>query len=306
MSNREARVDVHAIAHHVPSGNKHLEHVCTLCREQPMLRPLAVEALLHAPLAVLVDPDAAMLGRSSALVTTGRASAQPCQARALRDAPGDGPLPLRQVRNVDAGIPQFSAVLFSDMAHFHEFMPDAQRHCFLPECGDDILMQLAEQGIPLVIDPGARHALYLAAEEHRPWQAACGRDVATADFGKVVSVSAESAPSPLLLDRLSALLVGLEAVERVYLCRTYPRVEACDSGPSSDGSLTLLIQCPDQTVVDRVCRALPLLGWDLPASDAPSKVLSMLDCRTPEPDVAALLTPVYDAAMGAWLHRYWA
>lgn len=86
-----------------PCGDKHLERLCGLCREQPRLKPLVMEALLHTPLAVLARP--------AGLLLTGRSRIEVAQARVL-DEPEPVPIPLQPIRHLTGGIPEFSAAVF--------------------------------------------------------------------------------------------------------------------------------------------------------------------------------------------------
>lgn len=262
----------------LPMGDVGLERACRLCHEQPGLKPLVFEALLHAPLALLIDPGTAAPSPGIRLMTLERV------------------VPM-QVRHRSLGIMAFSNALFSGITHFYAFMPERGHHCFTFPDGHDLIAQLAASNRPLWVDPGTRHSLGFGQDELRAWLAAWEDTPRAPDpFEQGGCEFRQAVAHPqLLLDRLATFLARLQAVERAYLVWVRPL------GSKEDFHLTLVIRCPDTAVTERIRRALPLLNQGLGRDETPQRLLSITCHPGFERDAATLLQPIYDRSIGQWL-----
>lgn len=263
-----------ASAIRVPVGDVSLSRLCRLSHTAPLLKPLVFEALLHASVAVLCDPG----------------SSPPPSGTLI-----NGAMPLRQVCYPGAGIPEFSNAVFSDLANFHAFAPEkAPHHCVVPESTFLLMEDLAGLPMPLVIDPGTRHALVLSNAELRRWLARW-RDTPlatdplehdTLDTRPGVACQAE------LLDRLMVFLASLPTVQRAYLL-------AGTIGSTGESTLTLAVVCHDTVTEMRIRRALPLLedGFEM----APLSFLPLVRyAQVVGHAVEANWPAIYDRALGQW------
>ena len=189
----------------LPMGDAGLERAFILCREQPALKPLVFEDLLHAPLAVLVEPD----------------EPAPLPARPVTQR--DSVVPM-QIRNLSIGLTEFCSAVFSDLAHFRAFASGRARQCTGFENGRNPITQFASAGSPLIVDPGARHALWFSREEMRTWLADWEDGAsASGSFGQDNYEFDRSYILPqLLLDRLAVFLPPFQTLERAYLCFAGP------------------------------------------------------------------------------------
>ncbi|UQY81758.1 hypothetical protein [Ralstonia pseudosolanacearum] len=257
-----------------PIGDVCLSRLCRLSHTEPQLKPLVFEALLHAPIAVLCDPG----------------SSPPPSGTLI-----NSDVLLRQVRHPEAGIPEFSNAVFSDLIHFHAFAPDkAPHHCVVPESTLHLIEDVAGLPIPLVIDPGTRHAVVLPSAELRTWLARW-RDTPLATDPlehDTLDTQPGVACSALLLDRLAVFLAMLPTVERAYLLTG-------TIGSTGGSTLTLAVTCNDTATEMRIRSALPLLEDGLEMAP-----LSFLPLARYAQDVRYAVDmhwpAVYDRALGQW------
>ncbi|API75399.1 hypothetical protein AC251_13035 [Ralstonia pseudosolanacearum] len=258
----------------LPAGDADLSRLCRLSHAEPQLKPLVFEALLHARIAVLCDPG----------------NSPPPSGTLINND-----VLLRQVRHPEAGIPEFSNAVFSDLIHFHAFAPDkAPHHCVVPESTLHLIEDVAGLPIPLVIDPGTRHAVVLPSAELRTWLARW-RDTPLATDPlehDTLDTQPGVACSALLLDRLAVFLVMLPTVERAYLLTG-------TIGSTGGSTLTLAVTCNDTATEMRIRSALPLLEDGLEMAP-----LSFLPLARYAQDVRYAVDmhwpAVYDRALGQW------
>ncbi|AXW36137.1 hypothetical protein CJO88_22960 (plasmid) [Ralstonia solanacearum] len=258
----------------LPTGDADLSRLCRLSHAEPQLKPLVFEALLHARIAVLCDPG----------------SSPPPSGTLVNKA-----VLLRQMCHPEAGIPEFSNAVFSDLANFHAFAPEkAPHHCVVPESTFRLIEDLADARMPLVIDPGTRHALVLSNRELWAWLARW-RDTPPAtdplEHDTLDTQPGVACPA-LLLDRLAVFLAMLPTVERAYLLTG--TIES-----TGELTLTLAVNCHDTVTEMRIRRALPLLEDGLamaPLSFLPLVRYAQVVARA----VEAHWPAIYDRALGQW------
>lgn len=258
-------------------GDVHLSRLCRLSQTEPQLKPLVFEALLHAPLAVLCDPG----------------SAPPPSGTHINKA-----VLLRQVRHPEVGIPDFSNAVFSDLAYFQAFAPDhAPHHCMVPESTLRLIEDVADPPMPLVIDPGTRHAVVLSGVELRTWLVRW-RDTPPAtdplERGTLDTRPRVACPAALL-DRLMVFLATLPTVARAYLL-------AGTIGSTGESTLALAVACHDTVTELRIRRALPLLEDGL--AMVPLSFLPLVRyAHVVGHAVDAHWPAIYDRALGHWARR---
>jgi hypothetical protein len=264
----------------LPTRDNGLIYLCRLAREDASFLPLVFEALLHMPVALLVDP-----GKSPPLLGTGM----------------EREYPLLQIRHPATGIIEFSAALFSDMEHFHAFHPERAPYSFGFPSGLEPFEQIAACSLrlPVVVDPCSPHAVVLPHEKLKHWLAIWRASPRPADpmarNGCVFRESTEF--SQPLLDRLAAFLSRFDAVERAYLVSTHPvdyPEYAC---------LTLAVSCSDDSLLERIGRALGLLRYGLLAEETPKLLVPLARYPALDRDFASALQPVYVRAMSRWLYE---
>lgn len=258
----------------LPTGDADLSRLCRLSHTEPRLKPLVFEALLHAPVAVLCDPG----------------SAPPPSGTHINNA-----VLLRQLRHPEAGIPDFSYAVFSDLDYFHAFAPEeAPHHCVVPESTFRLIEDLAAPPMPLVIDPGTRHAVVLPGVELQTWLARW-RDTPPAtdplEHGTLDTRPGVTCPA-VLLDRLMVFLATLPTVERAYLL-------AGTIGSTGEPTLALAVVCHDTVTELRIRRALPLIEDGL--AMAPLSFLPLVRyAQVVGHAVEANWPAIYDRALGQW------
>jgi len=304
------------------SAERRLVWMCRLAREQPGLKPLAFEALLQAQVLVWVDavasaPDQRQglgghQGRGHSRCPTPRDSEHDSKIDRLRGSASIGallPLAFRKTRYPNGDEAERAAAIFTDLAHFENHVTQQganqgahERHCYVPGATCEVLHALAEQGLPLEIDPGSRHRLYLTGTQVQQW-------LSNWEAGQPKPPASPTGrqfllwePHPTLLDRLGAFLAQFEAVGRGWVCQFGDDLMGDGAGPaalggSEPGTLLLDTMAPEDE--ERIRRALPLisegirlpyrpLGW---VATMPRPFAEMPGQRQ------ELLTPVYDRAM---------
>ncbi|MGA3953872.1 hypothetical protein ACI2TT_23625 [Ralstonia nicotianae] len=257
-----------------PIGDVCLSRLCRLSHTEPQLKPLVFEALLHAPIAVLCDPG----------------SSPPPSGTLI-----NSDVLLRQVRHPEAGIPEFSNAVFSDVAHFHAFAPEkVPHHCMVPLSTFRLIEDLANLPMPLAIDPGARHTLVLSSAELRRWLAKW-RDTPLATDPlehDTLDTRPGVACQAALLDRLMVFLGMLPTVERAHLL-------AGTIASTGAPTLTLAVACQDTLTEMRIRRALPLLEDGL--TMAPLSFLPLVRYASVVTHAVEAHWPaIYDRAVGQW------
>ena len=297
------------------SAERRLVWMCHLAREQPGLKPLAFEALLQAHVFVWIDAVASALDQRQGLRDRCQA---PCEVEhdskldSFSGSTSSGAslsLSFRKTRYPSGGVADQAAAVFTDLAHFqaHVTQQGAQqgareRHCYVPHATCEVVRALAEQGLPLEIDPGSRHRLYLTGTQVQQWLSSweAGQPPPAASPAGRQFVLWEAHPT--LLSRLGAFLAQFEAVGRGWVCQFGDGLMgdgACHAalGGSEPGTLLLETMAPEDE--ERIRRALPLisegirlpyrpLGW---VATMPRPFADMPRHRQ------ELLTPVYDRAM---------
>lgn len=261
----------------LPTRDNGLLYLCRLAREDARFLPLVFEALLHAPVALLVNPGDKPVSPGLKL---------------------DCEYPALLFRHPGKGVPEFSVALFSDLDHFYAFLPEQCPHCMaIP--GLEALEQLAILRHPVAIDPCSAHALVLQSEQVANWLAIWRASPRPADpmarNGCVFREATEF--SQPLLDRLAAFLSRFDAVERAYLVSTHPidyPEYAC---------LTLVVSCSDDSILERIGRALGLLRYGLLAEATPKLLVPLAQYPALDRDFTNALQPVYVRAMGRWLYE---
>jgi len=264
----------------LPLGHLGFERIGRQCHEAPHLKPLAFEALLHTPLALVIEDPAA-----------------------TADVSKEGWLqtPPLLIQLADSGIPQSLHAVFSDLEHFRVFMPERYFHGVSVPVGSHLIApMLADSRYPIVVDPRTSHSVVFGYDEMRAWLLAWHQFQLVHCPLPPGDYEYEQAPClpQCLLDRLSAYLTSWPAdIKRAYVVRM------CSSEkPHTGFKLALAIECGSDVVAARVLRALPLLNWGV--EDMEQRLLDVLLLnRYPElmPKFAAALSPVYDRAMSPWL-----
>lgn len=269
--------------HEFKAADQHLVRMCKLGREHPGLKPLAFEALMRA--GVIVWVDAFYAG------PTGGLGIQSSGQR----------LPFRQLRNPAGGVAEFAAAFFTDLAHFHEYVEESglgQRQCYLPQDTPEVVRALAEQGLPVIIDPGSSHRLYLTRTQVRDWLSVWERagHPQPADLpGGRQFVSWEAHPA--LLDRLGAFLAQFETVDRAWVC------QLGDGLPNLHEGGTLLLSNRGAEF-ERIRQALPLISDGLRNARALHSISTLPRPFEEMPrQRQELLAPVYDRSMSLYRGR---
>ncbi len=304
------------------SAERRLVWMCHLAREQPGLKPLAFEALLQAHVFVWIDavvsaPDQRQSRQDQQGRDHNRCQA-PCEGEhdsksGSFSGPTTGgalPLSFRKTRYPDGGVAEHAAAVFTDLAHFEAHVTQQaahlaahDRHCYVPLATCEVVRALAEQGLPLEIDPGSRHQLYLTSTQVRQWLSEweAGQPLPAAKPAGRQFVLWE--PHPTLLDRLGAFLAQFETVGRGWVCQfgdglggdgAAGNAALCGSEP---GTLLLDTMAPEDE--ERIRRALPLISEGIRLPYRPLGWVAAMP--RPFADMSRhrqeLLTPVYDRAM---------
>jgi hypothetical protein len=265
------------------ASDSHLVNLCRLTRGNPAFKPLVFEALLRTDMLVWLDQSA---------------SARGIQTHGLSFEDSDW-LPIRRLRYPEGGVAEYAAAFFTDKAHFNAYvreMEPAQRQCCLPHDNQVALNSVVAHRLPLVIDPGSPHHVYLTADQVRDWVTAvelCDRQPMLLPRSREFQAWAAA---PLLVERLSAYLGQFEAIERAWVCRLGEREPRLGEG----GTLLLSHTGAD---CHRIRCALPLISYGLTRTQALNWI-APLDRPIDEmpPQRRELLTPVYDRAA---LPRRW-
>lgn len=257
------------------ANDSHLINLCRLTRGNPAFKPLVFEALLRTDMLVWMDPSATIRGM---------------QSPGLSFDDSDW-LPIRRLHYPEGGVAEYAAAFFTDKVHFNAYVQDRepnQRQCCLPRDNRAALKAVVGHRLPLVIDPGSAHQVYLTASQMRDWVAAvepCDRQPATLPRSREFQAWAAA---PLLVERLSAFLGQFETIERAWVCRLGDREPRLGEG----GTLLL-----DDASADwhRIRCALPLLSYGLTRMQALNWI-APLDRPIDEmpPQRRQLLAPVYD------------
>ena len=260
----------------LPVASLAFERLSRMCWRSPQLRPMAFEALLQMRLALLIDPTSPPRKIIPGVLLT---------------------VPV-QMRAVDDGIPEFSSIVFSDMGYGERFIPEkGYQVCYgmnSEELFDSLLIGFSQ---PVVVDPHTDHMFYISRPELSNWLAAWvntppARD--PFDHGRWEFEEVTSHPQ-FLLDRLHMLLASLAMVERAYIVSgRWPDFGAAGS------RLTLMVDCPESAPLERIRRALPLLGMGYFHSDVPQDLLQLNRRPGVASTVRAKLTPVYDRSVATW------
>lgn len=246
-------------------GDRSIQRRCMQAREAPSLLPLVIEQLIHSPIAIwLCEPSQDVPGHPEAVS-----------------------LSLQQVNQ--------AAVLFTNVAHCERasnLAGLAERHCWVPDNAQQALREFVEQRLPLLIDPGAAHSLFVSVADLQAllsaWESGEPQPAA-------LPLSREFTPFPaqqVLLDRLAAYLGQFPEVEQAWVCSL---------GASEGGALVLQASTPDD---GRIRQALPLLSHGM----RPMHSLFWLTALSrPFKDLPAerqaLLLPVYNRVMAG--RRAW-
>ncbi len=264
----------------LPARDNGLLYLCRLAHEDAGFLPLVFEALLHLPVALLIDPG---------------------DARPTPGATICCKHPLLQIRHPAKGVPEFSAALFSDMEHFYAFHPQRAPYCFGYRSGLEPLERIAAHPLrlPVAVDPCSPHAVVLPYERLKNWLALCRSVPRPADPMEPngCAFRQSSAFPQQLLDRLAAFLCRFEEVERAYLIYSHPF-----DHPDRE-RLTLAVSCSDAGELERIGRAFGLLGDNLPGDVRPRLLLPLSRYRALERDFVRYLQPVYARPLGRWLHE---
>ena len=264
----------------LPARDNGLLYLCRLAREDAGFLPLVFEALLHMPVALLVDP-----GESPPLPGTGM----------------EREYPLLQIRHPATGITEFSAALFSNMEHFHAFHPERAPYSFGFPSGLEPLEQIVANylRLPVAIDPCSPHAVVFPHENLQHWLAVWHSAPCPANPMEPngSAFRQEVAFSQKLLDRLAAFLGRFASVECAYLIYSHPI-----DHPDQE-QLTLAVSCRDVRELERIGRAFGLLGDGL-ASDERLRLLLPLSyyCEL-QREFSRYFQPVYARSLGRWLHE---
>ena len=265
----------------LPARDNGLLYLCRLARQDAVFLPLVFEALLHLPVALLVNPDEA------------------------RFEPGmrEPEYPLLQIRHPDPakGVPEFSAALFSDVEHFRAFHPEKAPYSLGFPSGLEPLEQLAASPLrlPLAVDPCSPHGVVLPHDQLNIWLALWRGAPRPADpMEPNGSAFREDATFPQrLLDRLAAFLSCFESVERAYLIYSYPLDHPDREQP------TLAVSCSDMRELERIGRAFGLLCDGLPGDKCLRLLLPLSRYPGLECDFVRYLQPIYVRALGRWMHE---
>jgi hypothetical protein len=275
------------------SAERRLVWMCHMAREQPRLKPLAFEALLQAQVLVWVDADAKV--------------PVPDPSQSAEQGPAPMELSFRKTRYPDGGVADQAAAAFTDIAHFHTHVESQRaahaRHCYVPRASCDALRAMAEQHLPLEIDPGSRHRLYFTSTQVRQWLARWEAGQPRAAAPPAGRQFVLWTPHPMLLDRLGAFLAQFESVGRAWVCQLGDGLPAeTTTGTNAlAGSEpgTLLIDALSPEDEKRIRQALPLISEDI---RLPYRELGWV-AAMPRPfedmprQRQELLTPVYDRSM---------
>lgn len=297
--------------HDAMTAERRLVWMCQQARRQPGLKPLAFEALLQAQVFVWCDPE----------------------GQCHRD--GDGGLPkdlsaggaplqlsFRTTRYPEGGVAEQAAAVFTDLAYFDAHVRQQaanSRHCYVPQTTSELVRALASRGLPLEIDPGSPHCLYLTRTQVQQWSLAW-------DVGRALSVPAFFGrqfvlwePHPKLLDRLAVFLAQFDAIARAWVCQIGDGAigfgvttdsKGCPGvthggpvygAPGGCGPGTLLLDALAPEDEERIRRALPLISEGIRLPYRPLGWVAAMPRRFEDMPAQRqeLLVPVYDRAMSA-------
>lgn len=250
------------------------ERLARLSKRAPHLRPMAFEALMQMPLALMLAP-----GHEVRTIDPETHSIWPASVR----APG-------------RGITESSAVLFTDMRYARLLTSSVDIWC--PTHSFELFKVLLElQARQVVVDPCTPHTLHLQKSELRVWLNAWKNAPPARDpFEQGGCEFNEAVSHPqVLLDRLDMLFAALGTVERAYLIRARQQ-----GSRAANYRLTLIVDCREAAPLERLRHALPLLGLGLPPEEVPWDL--MLLSRHPgfAGTVCQHLTPIHDRGRARW------
>lgn len=264
----------------LPARDNGLLYLCRLARKDAGFLPQVFEALLHLPVAMLVDPG---------------------EAPPVPGTETDRAYPLLQIRHPGKGVPEFSAALFSDMEHFYAFHPQRAPYSLGYQSGIEPFEQIAAcpLRLPVAVDPCSPHAMVLPHEQIKIWLAVWRAAPCPADPMEPSGCAFRQASAfpQKLLDRLAAFLCLFESVERAYLVYSHPF-----DHPDQEW-LTLAVSCGDSRELERIGRAFGLLGDGLPGGESLRLLLPLSRYSALERDFARYLQPVYARPLGRWMHE---
>lgn len=275
-------MNMYTLSETLPARDNGLLYLCRLSREDAGFLPLVFEALLHLPVAVLIDP-----GKLPPLPGT----------RTERE------YTIVQIRHPDPakGLPEFSAALFSDMEHFHAFHPQKAPYSIGFQSGLEPLEQIAANPLrlPVAVDPCSPHAVVLPHVQLKRWLElwSCALPPVNPMEPHGCAFRQSAAFPQKLLDRLAAFLCRFESVECAYLIYSYPFHR-----PDQE-QLTLAVSCSDERELGRIGRALGLLSDGLADKENLRLLLPLSHYPALERDLLRYLEPVYARPLGRWLHE---